>query len=96
MMVKKKSIGMVWKTSPDIIAHENPVKIFNKACPLEMFANNRMLKLKTREKYETISISTISGANARGTPDGKKRLKYSNPLRQIAIKFIPKKYVNAK
>ena len=28
--------------------HENPIKIFNNACPLIMLANNRMLKLKIR------------------------------------------------
>ena len=30
--------------------HENPIRIFNRACPLIIFANNRILKLKTLAK----------------------------------------------
>ncbi len=48
--------------------HENPIKIFNNACPLIMLANNRMLKLKIRAIYETNSIGTNINAISTGTP----------------------------
>lgn len=36
---------------PELIkAQEKPINIFKSACPLNIFANNRMLKLKTLEK----------------------------------------------
>ena len=70
------------------IVQENPINIFKRACPLDMFANKRMLRLKTLAKYEINSIIKIKGAKAKGTPDGKKRLKKSHPLFQTHIKFI--------
>lgn len=53
-----------------------------------MFANKRILKLKTRAKYETNSIRNISGARAKGTPDGKNKLTKSQPRSHIHIKLI--------
>ena len=54
-------------------SHEKPIKILSKAWPDIIFANNRMLKLKTFAKYETISMRIKNGAIAKGTPPGKKR-----------------------
>ena len=76
--------------------HENPIKIFKRACPLIIFANNRILKLKIRAIYEMNSIGTKIGAIARGTPDGKNILANSHRRSTIARIFIPIKYDKAK
>ena len=55
------------------IAQENPIRIFNKACPDIMLANNRMLRLNTRATYETASIRIRKGAISSGAPDGKNK-----------------------
>ncbi len=70
------------------MAHEKPIKIFKRAWPLDIFANNRILKLNTRAKYETNSITKIKGANANGTPEGKKRLTKPQPLFHTHIKSM--------
>lgn len=76
--------------------HEKPIKIFNKACPLIIFANNRILKLKTLAKLDTNSIGIKIGAIAKGTPLGKNKLKNSQRCSAKPIMFIPMKWVNAK
>lgn len=48
----------------------NPIKIFNKVCPAIILANNRMDKLKIREKYEINSTAAINGAKIKGEPVG--------------------------
>ena len=60
-----------------IIVHANPIKTFNKICPLIIFANNRTDKLITVIKYDTTSIITNKGIKANGVPDGKKKPKAS-------------------
>jgi hypothetical protein len=60
-----------------IMVHAKPIKTFNKICPLIMLANNRTDKLITVMKYETTSIITSKGINAKGVPAGKKNPKAS-------------------
>lgn len=57
---------------------EKPIKIFNKACPDIIFANKRMLKLKTLAIYDTNSIKMRKGAIASGTPLGSNKLTVSH------------------
>ena len=85
------------KTEPFVNkSQENPIKIFNKACPDIIFANNRILKLKTFAKYETISINIKNGAIAKGTPLGKNRLEVVHLFLNTLIRFIPIKYDKAR
>ena len=70
------------------MVHEKPIRIFKRAWPLDIFAKSRILKLNTREKYETNSIIKIKGARAKGTPDGKKRFTKLQPLFHTHIKLI--------
>ena len=74
----------------------NPIKIFNKACPDIMFANKRMLKLKTRAIYEISSRRIKKGAITNGTPLGKNRFKIFHFCWNTPIRFIPIKCVAAK
>lgn len=60
-------------------AQEKPIRIFKRACPDSMLANNRILKLKTRATYETSSIKIRNGIIAKGAPEGKNRLHNSHP-----------------
>ena len=75
---------------------EKPIKIFNKACPDIIFANKRILKLKTLATYETSSIKTKKGAIASGTPLGSKRLTVSHWVLKKPIILIPVKWLKAK
>jgi len=68
---------------------ENPIKIFNKACPDIIFANNRMLRLKTLAIYETASINIKNGAITSGTPLGKNKFKNFQFCFQEPIILIP-------
>ena len=78
------------------IAHENPIKIFNKAWPAIILANNRILKLKTFAMYDTSSIKTKNGEINRGTPLGRNMLKKCHPFLYQAIIFNPIKCVAAR
>lgn len=49
-----------------------PDRIFNKACPEVILANNRTDKLIIRERFETNSIKIIKGIITNGEPEGKK------------------------
>ncbi len=48
-----------------------------------MFANNRIPKLRAQKLYKTNSKATISGARAKGTPLGKKKLKNEDYVIEI-------------
>jgi hypothetical protein len=61
-----------------------------------MLANNRILKLKTLAKYETISIKIKKGAIANGTPPGKNKLDVVHLFLKMLMILIPIKYDNAK
>jgi hypothetical protein len=62
------------RADPVVIrVQEKPIRIFNRACPDNIFAKSRMLKLKTRAMYDTASIKIKKGAIARGAPAGKNR-----------------------
>lgn len=76
--------------------HEKLIKIFKRACPDIIFANRRMAKLKTREKYETASIKVRNGAIASGTPPGIKRLPNSHSCLLHPMKLIPIKKLKEK
>jgi hypothetical protein len=91
----KKAIPADKKPDPNSV-QEKPIKIFNKACPLIMFANNRILRLKTLAKKDINSIGIKIGAIAKGTPLGKNKLKNSHRCSMSPIIFIPTKWVNAK
>ena len=78
------------KTDPLVNkSQENPIKIFNKACPDIIFANKRILKLKTLAKYETISIKIKKGAMAKGTPPGKSKFGVVQRFLNTLIILIP-------
>ena len=77
-------------------SQEKPINILSKAWPDIIFANNRILKLKTLAKYESISIKIKNGAIAKGTPPGKKRFEVVHRFLKILIILIPMKYDNAK
>ena len=76
--------------------HENPIKIFNKACPDIIFANKRILKLNTRAIYETISIRIKNGAIGKGDPLGKNKSVKDHLIKTTPIKLIPIKCIAAK
>jgi hypothetical protein len=61
-----------------------------------MFANKRILKLKTLAIYETISIIIKKGAIANGAPLGKKIFENFQPVLNNPIIFIPIKCDNDK
>ena len=51
MTINQGKTAIVADKKPDPNnVHEKPIKIFNKACPLIMFANNRILRLNTFAK----------------------------------------------
>lgn len=52
----------------------NPDRIFNRACPAVILANNRTDKLITLERVETNSIKIMNGVITSGEPLGKKWL----------------------
>jgi hypothetical protein len=58
-----------------MITHINEIKIFNKMCPDNIFANNRIARLKTLEIYEIYSIKIKNGTITSGTPSGKNKTK---------------------
>ena len=60
-----------------IIVQANPVRTFNKICPLIILAKSRTPKLIIVKKYEITSIITIIGIKANGIPEGKKKPKAS-------------------
>jgi hypothetical protein len=72
------------------------IKIFKRICPDIILANNLIDKLKTRDKYETYSISIKPGIISTGTPGGKNRLKYCSWCIHKAIRLLPKKKASAK
>jgi hypothetical protein len=61
------------------IAQAKPIKIFSKACPDIILANNRILRLRTFAKYETSSIIIKKGLITKGTPLGKNKLTKCHP-----------------
>lgn len=67
------------------------LKINNKICPANIFANNRMLNDNGRMRKDMISIIINNGSNQRGTPFGRKIFrnfirKLINPCMIHAIK----------
>lgn len=75
MTIKGKTCIIDNKPPADSIVQAKPASIFNKQCPLIIFANRRNAKLTTRKEYETISIGINNGASASGAPAGKKNEK---------------------
>jgi len=74
------------KKSPiNTIDQLNPRITFNKACPANILAKSRTERLTTLKVYEINSIGIKRKSNAKGAPDGIKRLKkYATPcLRNI-------------
>ncbi len=65
------------------------LKIFNKVCPANIFANNRTDKLNGRIKYETNSITTKNGTSGLGTPLGTNNLKKFSWLLNKLIMVMP-------
>lgn len=61
-----------------------------------MFANKRMLRLKTLATYDTNSIKTSKGAIASGVPLGKNKFCISHLCCTTPIMLIPMKCVAAK
>jgi hypothetical protein len=77
---------------PNVIKlHENPIRIFNNACPDIIFANNRILKLNTFAIYDTNSIPIKNVAIINGTPLGKNKFVIFHLCLYIPIIFIPTK-----
>ena len=64
-----------WMILEVIITHMNEIKIFNKICPDNIFANNRIARLKILEIYEIYSIIIKKGTIISGTPSGKNKTK---------------------
>jgi len=60
------SVKLIPTTQCKAKTNEKPIKIFNKEWPLEIFANNRILKLKILETYEINSTGTNSGEITNG------------------------------
>jgi len=75
---------------------QKPARIFIKACPAIIFANNRIDKLKTRAKYDTNSTTISKGLIKIGLLVGKNIFKNSIPLRRIPNIFTPIKKDNAR
>ena len=71
-----------------IITHINEIKIFNKMCPDNIFANNRIAKLKTLEIYEIYSIKIKNGTITSGTPSGKNKTKNVCLLKNMLTFYI--------
>lgn len=67
-IIQGKTAIPAYSTPEPNNVHEKPIKIFNKAWPLIILANNRILKLKIRAMYETNSIGTNINAISTGTP----------------------------
>jgi hypothetical protein len=85
------------RADPVVIrVQEKPIRIFNRACPDNIFAKSRMLKLKTRAMYDTASIKIKKGAIARGAPAGKNRSITFQPCLTTAKWLMAMKYVSAK
>lgn len=57
------------------IFHKKIIKIFNKICPATKLANNRIAKLKIREKNEIASIQIKIGIMNKGISLVKNKLK---------------------
>ena len=83
-----------WRLNNIVIV--NVLNIFNKAWPDIIFANNRILKLKTRAKYEIISIGIKKGIIAKGIPVGKNEFDIFTPWMIIFINNAPIKWIDAK
>ena len=76
--------------------HAKPINIFNKACPDIIFANKRILKLKTRAIYEINSRRIKKGAITSGTPLGRNKFNIFHFCWNTPIRLIPIKCVDAK
>jgi len=57
------------------ILNANDINICCKICPESIFANNRIVKLRIRAKYDTVSKKIKNHANTNGSPFGMKRFK---------------------
>jgi hypothetical protein len=69
--IRGKTCIIVKIPRADNIVHAKPANIFKRQWPDIIFANNRNASETTRKLYETTSIITSNGANAKGAPDGK-------------------------
>ena len=72
-----------------------PATICNKVWPASMLANNRTDKLTGRIKYDIISMQTIKGNIATGTPEGTNNCKNWDPCRTNPSMHNPIKNANA-
>lgn len=96
MIIKGNNCRKYQIPPKDNIVQANPAIIFSRVCPDIIFAKSRIDRLKTRERYDAISMGTNRGANAMCIPLGRKNPKKCNLCFFIAIKFIPINNVNAK
>ena len=72
MIIKGNNCRKYQIPPKDNIVQANPAIIFSRACPDIIFAKSRIDRLKTRERYDAISMGTNRGANAMCIPlDGK-------------------------
>ena len=83
-----------------IILYVNPLKIDNNMCPLNMLAASLKPKDTFLDKYETNSIKTSRGNNAKGQPEGTNNEKNFNPClwkpKNVAPKTTVKLIENVK
>ena len=73
--IKGKTAPAVSNPPAEPIIMINPAKTFIIVCPASILANSLTDKLIGLIKYEIISIGINNGANAIGTPEGKKYVK---------------------
>ena len=71
-------------------------KIFNRVWPATMLANNRTPNETALAKYDTTSIKTNNGTNAKGVPAGTKKEKNLIPCIDKANIVTPIKIVKLK
>ena len=84
-----KIIKIFQKNKIEKAANAKPDRIFNKAWPEVMLANNRTDKLMIRDAFETNSIKIINGTITNGEPDGKKWLQKKILLKKKPWNQIP-------
>jgi len=72
-----------------LILYENPISIFNNACPAVIFANNRILKLSGRASNDTFSMILKNGDIHKSIFAGKNKLNIFQPHLYIPTNINP-------
>lgn len=78
----------------DTANHEKYINVWNSVCPDNMFANNRIERLKILAKYDKNSINTRNRLNPSGKPCGINKLKNWILLVEKPIKLKLMKKLN--